>query len=65
MIKNLLKSKKGVAIESSILFLLVTFLMCTLISVYSASVRKKANDFKDELTEKYTQSDTEENGSGE
>ncbi|MGN0782740.1 MAG: hypothetical protein ACI4M0_00050 [Christensenellales bacterium] len=65
MIKNLLKSKKGVAIESSILFLLVTFLMCTLISVYSASVRKKANGFKDELTEKYTQSDTEENGSGE
>lgn len=65
MIKNLLKSKKGVAIESSILFLLVTFLMCTLISVYSASVRKKANGFKEELTEKYTQSDTEENGSGE
>lgn len=65
MIKNLLKSKKGVAIESSILFLLVTFLMCTLIAVYSASVRKKANGFKDELTEKYTQSDTEENGSGE
>ena len=62
MIKNLLKSKKGVAIESSILFLLVTFLMCTLISVYSASVRKKANGFKEELTEKYTQSDTEENG---
>ena len=52
MIKNLLKSKKGVAIESSILFLLVTFLMCTLISVYSASVRKKANGFKEELTEK-------------
>lgn len=51
MIKNLLKSKKGVAIESSILFLLVTFLMCTLISVYSASVRKKANGFKEELTE--------------
>ena len=50
MIKNLLKSKKGVAIESSILFLLVTFLMCTLISVYSASVRKKANGFKEELT---------------
>ena len=65
MIKNLLKSKKGVAIESSILFLLVTFLMCTLISVYSASVRKKAHGFKEELTEKYTQSDTEENGSGE
>ena len=65
MIKNLLKSKKGVAIESSILFLLVTFLMCTLISVYSASVRKKANGFKEELTEKYKQSDTEENGSGE
>lgn len=65
MIKNLLKSKKGVAIESSILFLLVTFLMCTLISVYSASVRKKANGFKEELTEKYTQSDTEENSSGE
>ena len=65
MIKNLLKSKKGVAIESSILFLLVTFLMCTLISVYSASVRKKANGFKEELTEKYTQSDTEENASGE
>ena len=65
MIKNLLKSKKGVAIETSILFLLVTFLMCTLISVYSASVRKKANGFKEELTEKYTQSDTEENGSGE
>ena len=57
MIKNLLKSKKGVAIESSILFLLVTFLMCTLISVYSASVRKNANGFKEELTEKYIELD--------
>ncbi len=61
--KNIFKSKKGAAIETSLLFLLVVFLLCALVTTYTASVRKKANGFKNEVTEKYTVTDDENEGS--
>ena len=51
--KNFFKSKKGVAIEMSVIFLLTVFLLCGIIAILSFMVSLQGSEFTKEQNQKF------------
>ena len=51
--KNFFKSKKGVAVEMSVIFLLTVFLLCGIIAILSFMVSLQGSEFTKEQNQKF------------